>query len=176
MGMSACNQETFFVRIIELPPVKMARSGRGDLEAFDKWWSSAAAQDKFSLFPRDFLWFNPELNGFEWLYALPAGWEDTSGYETFDFPGGLYAVAACKDEGADIERTSKLLHAWVAQSQVFEVAPPDSGPAARYEMGHIITPPNAREMLGYHQMELFVPIVYGGGQATIQHDHAEQTT
>jgi len=162
MSTSTCDQTMPFVRIIELPPVRMARSGNGDLEEFNKCWSSVAAEDEFSLFPRDFLWFNPELNGFEWLYALPAGREDAGGYATFEFPGGLYAVAACRDEGADIERTNRLIHQWVAESKVFEVAP-TSGPDARWDMGHIITPPNAQEMLGYHQMDLFIPIVYRGG-------------
>lgn len=43
------------MRIIELPAVKMARSGGGDLEAFDRWWSALAARDKNSLFPKDFM-------------------------------------------------------------------------------------------------------------------------
>ncbi|NLG51936.1 MAG: GyrI-like domain-containing protein [Chloroflexi bacterium] len=161
--MSTCDQTMPFVRIIELPPIRMARSGNGDLEAFNKYWSRVAAEDKSSLFPRDFLWFNPQLDCFEWLYALPAGVEDTGGYATFEFPGGLYAVAACRDEGADIERTNKLIHQWVAESEQFDQAP-SSGPGARWDMGHIITPLNAQETLGYHQMDLFIPIVYRGGQ------------
>jgi hypothetical protein len=40
---------------------------------------------------------------------------------------------------------------------------PDQCPDARYDMGHVITPLNAKETLGYHQMDLFVPIVYRGG-------------
>jgi len=32
-------------------------------------------------------------------------------------------------------------------------------PHPRYDMGHVITPPNAKEMLGYRQMDLFVPIL-----------------
>ena len=98
--MTTINQAAISVRIIELPAVKMARSGSGDLGAFDKWWTSIAAQDKFGLFTRDFMWFNPQLNSLEWLYALPAGVTNTGGYEVFDFPGGMYAVAACRDEGA----------------------------------------------------------------------------
>lgn len=156
-----CEQSVPFIRIIELPRIRMARSGNGDLEAFLNWWSSVAIQDKNSLFPRDFLWFNAELNCFEWLYALPAGWEDTGGYAVFDFPGGLYAVAACRDEGSDIDRTNKLIHAWVAESEIFDEAP-SSGPDARYDMGHIVTPLNANETLGYHQMDLFIPIVCRG--------------
>jgi len=158
--MSSGDQETVFVRIIELPPVRMVRSGSGDLDAFDEWWSGIAAQDTSSLFPKDFMWFNPQLNSLEWLYVLPEGLEDTGGYEVFDFPGGLYAVAACKDAQPDINETNKLIHEWVAQSDIFEESSDANDPHARYDMGHVITPMNAKEMIGYHQMDLFVPIVY----------------
>jgi RNA polymerase sigma factor (sigma-70 family) len=157
--MSGSEQAAVFVRIIELPPVRMARSGRGNLDAFDKWWSSIAAQQRDILFPQDFMWFNPELSDFEWLYVLPEGVEDTGGYEVFDFPGGLYAVAACRDEGEDIGTTNQLIHQWIAQSEVFAEVPGD-GADARYDMGHVITPRDVKETLGYHQMDLFVPIVH----------------
>jgi hypothetical protein len=158
--MTASEQETVFVRIVELPPVEMVRSGGGDLDAFNRWWLAVAAQDESSLFPKDFMWFNPQLNSFEWLYAFPKGLEDTGGYEVFDFPGGLYAVAACRDDGPDIERTNKLIHQWVAQSEVFDEALPTNDASARHDMGHVITPRNAKETIGYHQMDLFVPVVY----------------
>ena len=157
--MSSGDQQTVFVRIIELPPVRMARSGSGDLDAFDRWWSGIGAQDKSSLFPKDFMWFNPQLNSMEWLYALPEGLEDTGGYEVFDFPGGLYAVAACKDAQPDIDRTDRLIHEWVTQSEVFEESTETNDTHVRYDMGHVTTPVNAKEMIGYHQMDLFVPIV-----------------
>jgi hypothetical protein len=157
--MSTGEHEAIYVRIIELPPARMVRSGGGDLEAFDRWWSGIAAQQKGILFPQDLLWFNPGLSDFEWLYVLPEGVEDTGGYEVFDFPGGLYAVAACRDEGPDIERTNRLIHQWIAQSEIFAEASGE-GADARYDMGHVITPKNAKEIMGYHQMDLFVPIVY----------------
>jgi predicted transcriptional regulator YdeE len=102
------------------------------------------------------MWYNPQLESLEWLFVLPEGMTDAGGYKVFDFPGGLYAVAACKDEGAEIEKTSQEIHQWIEGSEVFEKAPKSSG---RYEMGHIITPMNAKETLGYHQMDVFVPIV-----------------
>jgi hypothetical protein len=162
--MTASDQEPIFVRIIEIPPVRMARSGGKDLDAFDKWWSDLADQDRYSLFPRDFMWFNPRLENLEWLYALPEGADDSGGYETFDFPGGLYAVTACKDAEEEIERTSKLLHEWVGKSGTFEESSEANDPRyPRYEMGHVITPKNAKEMIGYHQMDLFVPVVLRKG-------------
>jgi hypothetical protein len=154
------SQQELSVRIIELPAIRMVRSGAGDLGAFDAWWSAIAARDGSSLFPRDFMWFNPQLNSFEWLYALPAGWEDTGGYDVFTFPGGLYAVATCRDEGPEIERANQMIHQWVQQSGVFAISSPDNDPSTRYDMGHVISPRHAKEMLGYTQMDLFVPIVY----------------
>src|SRR5512134_1485169 len=121
--MISDNQAGIFVRVVELPRVKMARSGGKGLGEFNRWWSAIAAQDRISLFPRDFMWWNPRLQGNEWLYALPysagpGGEVDAGGYEVFDFAGGLYAVAACKDENADIERLSKQIHEWIARSEV----------------------------------------------------------
>lgn len=155
--MSSNEQPTIFVRIIELPPVSMVRSGGGDLEAFNQWWSALDRQRKQNLCPHDFMWFNPQLGNLEWLYVLPEGLTDTAGYEVFAFPGGLYAVAACKDADAEIEQTAKLIRQWIKQSALFAEAPVVSG---RYEMGHVITPLNAKETIGYHQMDLFIPIVY----------------
>ena len=106
------------------------------------------------------MWFNPELDAFEWLYALPHGIEETGAYKALDFPGGLYAVAACKDAPSDIERTNKQIHEWVIQSDLFEVSTEANDPHTRYDMGHVITPVDAKETMGYHQMDLFVPIVY----------------
>lgn len=154
--MSTTSQSSFFVRIIELPPVKMARSGRGDLDAFDQWWSALDAQRKNRLCPHDFMWFNPKLGNLEWLYVLEEGVTDTAGYEVFDFPGGLYAVAACKDEDPETEETTQLIRQWVTASERFALAPESSG---RYEMAHVITPLNGKELLGYHQLDLFIPIV-----------------
>lgn len=59
------------IRIVSLPSVKMARSGQGKLDAFDKWFSSVIVPQ--NLFPRDFMWFNPAFHDFEWLFAIPEG-------------------------------------------------------------------------------------------------------
>jgi hypothetical protein len=157
--MSENTEEKIFVRIIELPKVKAARSGQGNLDAFDRWWSAIEVNPQSDLHPRDFMWFNPQLNDLEWLYFLPEDLEDAGGYEVFEFPGGLYAVAACKDEESEIERTGRLIHQWVAQSDIFQVDPNVDTANPRYEMGHVITPKNAKDTIGYHQMDLYVPIV-----------------
>jgi len=160
--MTTNDQKSIFVRILEIPPVRMARSGGRNLEEFDQWWSTVDSQLTHKLSPQDFMWFNPQLGDFEWLYVLPDGITDIAGYEVFEFPGGLYAVAACQDDDPEIERTSKQIHQWIEQSQMFKKAPESSG---RYEMGHVITPKNAKGFLGYHQMDLFIPIVLKGSSS-----------
>lgn len=154
------------IRIIMLPKVKMARSGNTDLDEFDKWWSSVPV--KQSLFPRDFMWFNKKLNCFEWLFAIPENMTDTNGYEVFDFPGGLYAVATAFDEGEEINRVNRLIHKWVDESNEFEVSDESNDTEERYDMGHIITP------MGVYrpQMDLFVPIVRKNNK-TIEYNIAE---
>jgi hypothetical protein len=152
-------QPVLCVRIIELPAVRMARSGKSDLDKFNLWWSGVAAQDRFSLYPRDFMWFNKELDCFEWLFALPAGVEDSGSYEVFDFPGGMYAVTTCKD-GEEIIAANAYLHEWIAQSEDFEECPTAADGQPLYDMGQITTPKDAMEKLGYHLMDLYVPIAY----------------
>jgi predicted transcriptional regulator YdeE len=100
------------------------------------------------------------LGCLEWLYAFPAGVTDTGGYGVLDFPGGLYAVATCRDDGEEITSTNRRIHEWVAQSGCCEECSRNADGAARYDMGHVITPPSAKERLGYSQMDLFVPIRY----------------
>lgn len=139
-----------FIRIVKLPSLRMVRSGNTELEEFSNWFS-----DIETMYPRDFMWYNPKLECFEWLYALPEGFNNTNGYETFEFPGGLYAVATAFDEGEEIMRINKLIHKWVDNSEEFEVSNSDNDLNERYDMGHIITPQGVYRP----QMDLFIPIV-----------------
>lgn len=140
------------IRIVKLPRVKMARSGNADLEVFDQWWSSIEVNQ--TLFPRDFMWFNSKLSCFEWLFAIPEHLTDTNGYDVFDFPGGLYAVATALDEGEEIGRISRLIHKWVDESSEFELSDGINSADERYDMGHVVSPPECR----VRQMDLFIPI------------------
>lgn len=141
------------IRIIMLPEVKMARSGNTDLGEFDKWWSSILVEQ--SLFPRDFMWYNAKLNCFEWLFTIPESMTDTNGYEVFNFPGGLYAVATAYDEGEEIGRINRLIHKWVDESEEFEVSNSSNDKDERYDMGHVVSPMDIHRS----QMDLFIPIV-----------------
>ncbi len=118
-------EKRFLSGLLSCPTVKMARSGQKDLEDFDQWWSSVVIHPQNNLCPRDFMWFNPRLNNLEWLFVLPENLEVTRDYEVFNFPGGLYAVAACKDdeEVRNRNKTSRLIHEWIAQCELFEEDP-----------------------------------------------------
>lgn len=146
------------IRIIELPKVKMARSGKSNLNQFDKWWSSIKLPGFLQLSPRDFMWKNEELDCFEWLFCIPDDFTDTNGFEIFDFPGGLYAVASAFD-GEDILRVNKLIHKWVDNSLKFEVSNKENDTEIRYDMGHIIGEMATGDGESAPAMDLFIPIV-----------------
>ena len=141
------------IRIVELPNMRMARSGNTDLNTFDEWWSRVEVPQ--SMFPRDFMWYNNRIECFEWLFMIPDGMRDTNGYEVFDFPRGLFAVATAYDEGEEINRINRLVHKWVNDSEEYDEYSNEYGEQERYDMGHVITPIG----ISRPQMDLFIPII-----------------
>lgn len=143
------------IRIVELPAATMVTSGTNDLNAFDQWWSAVDKERKDRFFPRDFMWFDPEAGHLVWYYALPPGLTDTGGYETIDFPGGIYAAAISRDQDdRDGERVYKAVQAWVEQSGCFAL---DERPGRR-TLFHVITSDAAFHAMGYRQLDLYIPI------------------
>lgn len=144
-------------RIIELPAIKMARSGDQDIWAFEKWWSSLEEKEA-SLFPRDFWWNNEKTGRPEWLYALPKGFVDTNGYEILDFPGGLYAVTTSYDSDDEKTKAYFSLKKWIENGKLFDLANEKNDPNyhRRYGMGHVSTP---KDFIN-HEFTMFIPIVY----------------
>ncbi len=143
------------IRIVNLPPARMASSGDKSLEEFDAWWSRVDQKRKDRFFPRDFMTFDPQSQSLIWFYALPDGVTDTGGFDVVDFPGGLYAVAISKDkDDADGNRVVAGIREWVKSSGVFAL---DERPG-HYELFHVITPDEAYEAMGYRQLDIFVPI------------------
>ena len=74
-----------------------------------------------------------------------------SEFEVIDFQGGLYAVATDIDQKTD----KKLLNAEVdtfLKENGFEREP------SRPELGNIITSPAVREIMGYEQMDYYIPV------------------
>ena len=138
------------IRIIEIPDCKMVSSGIGmfgeeRFEAFNAWFSNLPRTKD----ARDFLAEAP--GGVEWLYIYEDGMTVSERFNIVDFKGGLYAVNTDIDQRTDISAMDKELHAFL-QENGFEQD------KSRSRMGNIITPPQAKKLLGYNQMDYYMPI------------------
>ena len=143
------------VKIIHIPSSKMVSSGRfilGD-EVF-KRFSEKILNKQVDLFPQDFMWFDPKSGKMVWYYSLINKSIDTESFETIDFDGGLYASAVSKDEDdVDGELVYKTIKEWVDQSGYFELDERDE-----HQTMFSMPLPKAKEIMGYAQLEIFVPI------------------
>lgn len=143
------------IRVVELKAERMVTSGDRPLEEFDQWFSQVASIGADAWFPRDFMWFDSVRQRLIWFFALPHGHADTGGFEWFDFEGGLYAAAISRDEDdKDGERVYAAIRQWVAESGCFAL---DERPGHE-TMFHVVTPKAVREVMGYNQLDIYVPI------------------
>ena len=138
------------IRIYEMPPCKMVSSGKGmfgegNFPLFEEWFSS----QKRSLFPKDFLY--GEEDGFVWLYLYEDGMTVPPELEIIDFQGGLYAVATDIDQRTDKDRINAEMEQFLGENG-FE------RDTSRPELGNIITSPLAQKILGYEQMDYYIPV------------------
>ncbi|MBQ4901540.1 AraC family transcriptional regulator [Paenibacillus sp. Marseille-P2973] len=148
------------VRVYEIQNCKMVSSGIGmfgeeKFDRFDKWFSS----QQRTTFPRDYLFWDGEWQvsgGFHWLYVYEEGMNVPEEFDIIDFKGGLYAVVTGIDQQSNSEEM-KAVHAFI-ESHGFEID------RSRPELGNIITPPSARDAMGYNQMDYFTPIRIKVGQ------------
>lgn len=158
------DEERNAVRIVELPACKMVTSGPangpdsfgpgGVMDRFCEWFSAFDQKRADRFYPRNFMW-SPAGGGFQWGYAVGEVPGDTGGFEVIDFPGGLYAVAISVDaDGKDHDRVYKGIQEWVRKSGCFVLDETEK----RRSLGNITSPPAAREVMGYHQMDLYFPI------------------
>lgn len=138
------------IRIYEMPACKMVSSGTGmfgeeKFDLFEKWFSS----QKRSLFPKDFLYQAEE--GFVWLYMFEEGMTVPPEFEIIDFRGGLYAVATDIDQQTD----KGLMDTEIDK---FLTANGFKRDRSRSELGNIITSLLAQEIMGYAQMDYYIPV------------------
>jgi len=139
------------VRIIEVLDCKVVSSGIGmfgdeNFEKFDAFISSLPR----TMHSRDFLF--QDKGGLHWVYIFEDWMEVPEGLSVIDFTyGGLYAVTTDIDQQTDIEAMDRELHAFLQKSG-FEQD------ESRPRMGNVITPPEAQEVLGYSQMDYYMPI------------------
>lgn len=138
------------IRICEMPNCKMVSSGTGmfgdeTFTRFDEWFSS----QKRGMFPKDFLYWDGE--GFNWLYFYEDGMEVPAGFDVIGFRGGLYAIATGIDQKTDMDAMNAEVDSFLKESG-FE------RDSSRPQLGNVITPPIAREVMGYEQMNYYFPI------------------
>ncbi len=144
------------VRIVEIPDCRMVSSGVGmfgeaKFDGFAAWFSSLPR----SVYPKDFLFWDkgPYMvsGGFHWLYLYEEGLSVPEGYDIIGFAGGLYAVATDIDQKTDVAALSAQVDAFLADNG-FE------RDKSRPDLGNIITPPSARQTMGYEQMDYYTAI------------------
>ncbi len=71
--------------------------------------------------------------------------------EIIDFQGGLYAVATDIDQKTDKDRMNTEMDKFL-RANGFE------RDTSRPELGNIITSPLAQKIMGYEQMDYYIPI------------------
>lgn len=141
------------VRILQMPACKMVASpqgmfGDGILEDFSEWFG----QFDHGGGANDYLWFNGK--GFVWYYRYQNGMKVPDHYQLVTFPGGLYAVSTSIDgDERSYQSAHENIDRFLYEHDGF------LKDSSRAELGHIITPPQARSALGYEQMEHYIPIL-----------------
>ncbi|MCI9323925.1 MAG: MerR family transcriptional regulator [Lachnospiraceae bacterium] len=149
------------ISIIRIQPFRAFSSGRDTLDnvmgAFQQWQEEHNHLVREMLYGApDFLWFEEDGSA-EWIWAVKEGvtQEDTAPYDLITFEGGLYASAMSVDGDDDIGgRIYEGIRKWLEESGF------ESGERPGHRtMGHMVNPTEEiRQALGYHQMEIFVPI------------------
>ena len=137
-------------RICEMRACRMVSSrtgmfGEGNFNLFDEWLSS----QKRGLFPKDFLFWAGE--GFVWLYMYEDGMNVPNEFEIIDFKGSLYAVATDIDQKTDKGLMDTEIDQFLSENGF-------KRDTSRSELGNIITPPLAKKIMGYEQMDYYIPI------------------
>ena len=143
------------IKIVEIPACKVVSSGRftiGD-EVFNKF-SESILKKQTDLFPNDFMWYDSKSRKMVWYYVLLNKSINTNGFDILDFDGGLYASAVAKDgDDVDGELVYNMIKEWIEQSDYFELDEREE----RQTMFHMPLP-RTKEIMGYAQLEIFVPI------------------
>ncbi len=150
------------IRVINFPAMKMIISDQirdmKELDEFDRFINGVDVKNYIT--PRDFMYSDEENGCMMWLFAPPENYNNTSKYETIDFPGGLYAVCSAKDgDGVDMDNTRTSIKKWIKDSNCFEESNENNDSCKRYTLTHVCTPKIFKEKMGYHLTDFFVPIV-----------------
>lgn len=140
------------VRILWMPPCRMVSSGAGMFgqERFDRFMAWMEQQAR-TLHPRDYLYWDDQAQAMCWLYEYDEAMAVPADFEVVKFPGGLYAVVTDVDQRTDMEAMRAGVDAFMAEHGL-------ERDEARTQLGHIISAPEAAAVLGYEQMDYYVPV------------------
>ena len=138
------------VRIIEIPECKMVSSGMGMFgqEKFDRFCEWFTNLPK-TIYPNDFLYGNGAE--FCWLYLYNEHLDVPEEFEIIDFEGGFYSVTTDIDQQTDMEAMDKEVDCFLEKNGFIR-------DEKRFIMGNICTSSAAMEILGYAQMDYYIPI------------------
>ena len=143
------------IRVVELPPCRMASSSGQPLDEFGAWWTELDRQRTDRFYPRDFMYFDRAGERLVWLYAAASGVQVPPHYSVVSFAGGLYAVSSCIDgDDVDGERVYTAICRWIDETNDLSR---DERPD-RPHLFHVITSDAAFEKLGYRQLDIYVPV------------------
>lgn len=153
------------VRIIQINPFKALSSGLDTIDnvmgTFEQWQEEHNHFVKKLIYGApDFLWFEEDMRAV-WIWAVE-DWvteADVDPYEIIEFKGGLYAAAMSVDGDDDINgRVYEGIKKWLETSG-FEL---DERPGHR-TLCHMVNPTlEIKAALGYHQLDIYVPIKVRG--------------
>ncbi len=149
------------VRIIQINSFKAFSSGLDTIDnimgTFQQWQEEHNHLVKKLMYGApDFLWFEEDMRAV-WIWAVE-DWvteADVVPYEIIEFEGGLYAAAISVDGDDDINgRVYDGIKNWLETSG-FEL---DERPGHR-TLCHMLNPTDEiKAALGYHQLDIYVPI------------------
>jgi len=150
------------VHVVRIPKFRALSSGYDTFEnlfsedGFDKWMGTHCHLEKKIIFDcADFMWHENGKTIWIWAIADDVTASDTAPYEIIEFEGGLYAAAVSIDGDDDINgRVYNGIMQWIKTSG-FE---PDDRPGHQTLFNMIYPLKEIKVALGYHQLELYVPI------------------
>ena len=150
------------VMIIKIPRFRAVTSGLVSwdeiFDVFGPWQEAHSHLFKEIIFDcPDFL--TGKEDKFEWIWGIKdsVAESDVEPYKIIEFEGGLYAVAVCIDgDGESHDKVRIRVERWLETTNFVE----DTN---RAKMGHMIYPhDDIMKGLGYHQMNLYLPIKLRG--------------
>ncbi len=150
------------VRVIQINPFRAFSSGLDTIDnvmgTFQQWQEEHNHLVKKLIYGApDFLWFEEDMRA-EWIWAVE-DWvaeADVEPYQIIEFTGGLYAAAMSVDGDDDINgRVYEGIKKWIETSN-FSL---DERPGRR-TLCHMVNPTDEiKAALGYHQLDIYVPIM-----------------